>query len=274
VNKFIGLLLVSVLLSACDQSPTETKSAVEPVASSAPSAEEIAKLSVPEKKSAATSILLLYKVEEPNVDPYESRIVITDEYIRLDDNNDGNDFVLVDRAKETVYSVSDENDAILVVKHNPLSIKSPIELKSETVRTPDKNSPKVDGRELVHYIFKVNGEACQDAMIAEGLLLNATEAIAEYRRILAGQHAKTFNGTPADLRNTCDMAIHIFQSDRYLKFGLPIHERDHSGYQRSLIDFDDNFEPKPALFVLPEGFDQFSIDEIQVPTEEPSSKTS
>lgn len=272
MKKFIGLTLLAILLSACDQSPTETKTVVAP-----PAASEIATLTEKEKpknKQASTSIVLLYKVEEPNVDPYESRIIITDKYIRLDDNDDGNDFVLVDRAKEIVYSVSDDNDSILVVKHQPVTIKSPVELTSDTVRTPDKNSPKIDDRELVHYVFKVNGEACQDAMIAEGLLTNATAAIAEYRRILAGQHAKTFNSTPADLRNTCDMALHIFQPDRYLQFGLPVHERDHTGYQRSLIDFDDAYEPKPELFVLPQEFDQFSLDELQAPAEEAPLKAS
>jgi len=274
VKKTISLLIAAVLLSACDQSPTDAAATSDTAVASIASSSNTPKLAEANAKKSPTSIHLLYNVEEPNVDPYESRIIITDKYIRLDDNNDGNEFVLVDRAEKIVYSVSDENDAILVVKHQAVSIAPPLELKTDTKRTPDKNSPKIDGHDIAHYIFNVNGEACQDALIAEGLLMNATAAIAEYRRILAGQHAKTFNSTPADLHNTCDMALHIFQSDRYLKFGLPIHERDHTGYQRSLIDFDDAYEPKPSLFILPENFEQFSIDEMQAPTEEPLLKSS
>jgi len=262
VKKLISLLFVVALLPACDQSPSEIKT---PIAE-APTTAEIATSSEAEKKPASNSIFLLYKVEEPNTDPYESRIIITDEYIRLDDNSDGNDFVLVDRAKKIVYSVSDENDAILVVKHKPVTIKPPTELKFDTERTPDKDSPTIAGHGLVHYIFKVNGKACQDAMIAEGLLIKATNAISEYRQILAGQHAKTLNATPADLQNECDMAIHIFEPDQYLQFGLPIHERDHSGYQRSLLDYEDDFEPNPTLFVLPKEYKQYSIDELDSPT--------
>ena len=267
MKKLIGLFFVVVLLSACDETPSKVKEVVTP--SAAPAVViDVAKES--EKKVVVTpiSIRLLYKIEEPNIEPYESRIIITNKYIRLDDNNDGNDFVLVDRAKQIVYSVSDENDAILVVKHQEVTIKSPIEMYQETVRTPEKDSPKIDGRELVHYVFKINGQACQDAMVAEGLMKDAADAISEYRQILAGQHAKTLNITPADLRDTCDMAINIFLPDQYLQFGLPIHERDHTGYQRSLIDFDDAYEPKAALFILPKEFDQFSIDELQVPAVE------
>jgi len=264
VKKFIGLLFLVSFLSACDQSPSEPTSDIAPELA-APSAVELEKAIESTTSKSPTSISLLYKIQEPNIDPYESRIIITDKYIRLDDNDDGNEFVLVDREKQIVYSVSDENDAILVINHKPVNIKSPVELKPDTERTPDKNTPMIDGREIVHYIFKINGEACQDAMIAEGLMTEAAEAIAEYRRILAGQHAKTFNITPADLRNDCDMAMNIFHADRYLQFGLPVHERDYTGYQRTLIDFDDTYEPKENLFVLPEQFDQFSIDELQAP---------
>jgi len=262
MKKVFGLIFIIAMLSACEQQVSD-KPAVK-----APSAEDITLATKPVIEKTPIKILLVYQVQEPGVDPYKSRIIVTDKFIRLDDNNDGRDFVLVNRADKIVYSVSEDNDSILVVKHRPVDMKSPIELFPETVRKPDENAPKIDGRDLVHYIFKINGEACQDATIAEGLLTEATEAIAEYRQILAGQHATTFKSTPADLQNACDMAMHIFQPDRYLKFGLPVEERDYTGYQRSLIDFDDDYEVNPALFILPTEFEQFSIDELQAPDKE------
>ena len=269
MKKILGLICIIAVLSACEQEVSETPAPDKdkPVVKAPTAADIVPSVKSPVEKSP-TKILLLYKIQEPGIEPYESRIIITDEYIRLDDNNDGNDFALVNRKNKTVYSVSDENDSILVVKHKPVTLKAPIELHQETIRTPDKNAPTIDDRELVHYIFKVNGEACQDATIAEGLLLEATSAIAEYRQILAGQHAMTFKSTPADLQNACDMAMHIFQPDRYLKFGLPVDERDYTGYQRSLIDFDDEYEVNPALFILPAEYKQFTIDELQAPAEE------
>ena len=270
MKKIGSVLVLLFLLSGCDQPVKDTGE----VATSVPSSADIAKQHEPADITAPISIRLLYSVQEPNIEPYESRIIITNDYIRLDDNDDANHFVLVDRKKEIVYSVSDENNAIFVVKHAPVTITPPIKLVQDTERTPDKHSPKIDGHDIVHYIFKNNGKACQDALIAEGLMPEATKAISQYRRILAGEHAKTFNITPADQRNECDMAIHIFQPDRYLQFGLPVHERDHTGYQRNLIDFDDNYEVNPALFNLPEGFDRFSVEDLQAPSEEGPLKTS
>ena len=102
-------------------------------------------------------------------------------------------------------------------------------------------------------------------------MMEAVSALAEYRRLLAGQHALTINNVPADARNACDMAMHIFQPDRHLQFGLLIHERDHSGFERSLVDYDDAFDVDKKLFVLPD-FEQFSIDEMMAPVDAPAAE--
>jgi hypothetical protein len=100
-------------------------------------------------------------------------------------------------------------------------------------------------------------------MVAEGLLMNTTQALSEYRHILAGQHASTLKSIPADVRNACDMASHIFHPDRHLQYGLPVQEWDYSGYKRSLADFDDDWTADPKLFVLPAEFGRFSIDDMK-----------
>lgn len=223
-----------------------------------------------EKKS--TTAMLLYNVIEPGVDPYQSRVIVTDDFIRLDENNDGNDFVLVDRKKQIVYSVSNDNDAILVVNRQPVDMPASMDFKLSVDKKQDASAPQIDGKDVVHYVFKVNGEACNDAMIAEGLLMNTTQALSEYRHILAGQHASTLKTVPADVRNACDMASHIFYPDRHLQYGLPVQESDYSGYKRSLADFDDDWTANPKLFVLPAEFGRFSIDDMKA-TDTPATST-
>lgn len=220
-------------------------------------------------KKPAKTTMLLYNVTEPGVDPYQSRIIVSDEFIRIDENSDGNDFVLVDRKKEIVYSVSNDNDAILVVKRQPVTIAAPMELALSVDKNQDKAAPQIDGKSVVHYVFKVNGEACNDAMIAEGLLMNTTQALSEYRHILAGQHASTLQSVPADVRNACDMSSHIFHPVRHLQYGLPVQESDYSGYRRSLTDFDNDWTADPKLFVLPAEFGRFTVDDLQSPAAAP-----
>ena len=279
MNKYLLILalVAGFGLTACDKPapeqatdqgtqsmPAEVEAKVDD-AEAAPTAEEIAALAKEDEvKEVArpVSIMLLYDVEEPGVDPYQTRMIITDDYIRLDEKNDTNDFVLVDRKQSIVYSVSSDNDAILVVNSTPVTVKSPMELNLDMKKTVAKEAPTIDGHALAQYVFIVNKEVCQDAMIAEGLLPEATKALSEYRHILSGQHASTMKHAPADTRNGCDLSMHIFQPDRHLKFGLPINERDRSGYQRNLVDFDDEYEPNPKLFELPKEFGRFTIDDL------------
>ena len=243
------VVLMAIMLAACGDKET-----------TAPSAKDLQ--GQVEKK--LTTTMLLYNVVEPGVDPYQSRMIVTNDFIRIDENNDGNDFVLVDRKKQIVYSVSTDNDSILVVKRKPVDMQPPMELKlSVDKKQQDIAAPQIDGKNVAHYVFKVNGTACNDAMIAEGLLMDTTKALSEYRHILAGQHASTLQSVPADLRNACDMASHIFHPDRHLQYGLPVQESDYSGYKRSLADFDDDWTANPKLFILPAELGRFSIDEMK-----------
>jgi hypothetical protein len=244
---------MAIMLAACGDNKTAQNE------QAAPNATE---LQEQVKKKSATA-MLLYDVVEPGVDPYQSRIIVNDDFIRIDENSDGNDFVLVDRKKEVVYSVSNDNDAILVVNRQPVDMPAPMELKLSIDKNSDENAPQIDGKNVVHYVFRVNGEACNDAMVAEGLLMNTTQALSEYRHILAGQHASTLKAIPADVRNACDMASHIFHPARHLQYGLPIQESDYSGYKRSLVDFDDDWTADPKLFVLPAEFGRFTIDDMK-----------
>jgi len=246
--KNVVVVLIAIMLVACGDNKQ-----------TAPKATDL-KGQVEKKPTTA---MLLYNVAEPGVDPYQSRVIVTDEFIRLDENSDGNDFVLVDRKKEIVYSVSNDNDSILIVNRQPVDTPAGMEFNLSVDKKQDDSAPQIDGKNVVHYVFKVNGEACNDAMIAEGLLMNVTKALSEYRHILAGQHATTLKTVPADMRNACDMASHIFYPVRHLEYGLPVQESDYSGYKRSLADFDDDWTANPKLFVLPAEFGRFSIDDMK-----------
>jgi len=250
------LFFATALLTACDKNETEVNT--QPA--------------VVTEMTADETIMLLFDVIEPGVDDYQTRLIITSDYIRIDENTDENNFVLVERKKDTVYSVSDDNDAILVVKKLPVDIESPVALEVSIDRSEisGEGVPDVGGRSVVQYEFKVNDKVCHQALIAEGLLPQATKAMAEYRFILAGQHASTMQSVPDDVNNACDLAEHIFYPDRHLQFGLPIQERDPKGNKRTLVDFNNTFVADKKLFVLPADFGRFSIDELKNTAQQPA----
>ena len=107
---------------------------------------------------------------------------------------------IVDTSRLAVLAALNITDELFRVKASRSHVSGSMDKKA------DDNAPQVDGKDVVQYVFKVKGQACNNAMIAEGLLMNVTEALSEYRHILAGQHASTLKNVPADVRNACDMA--------------------------------------------------------------------
>lgn len=249
------LLTATVLLVACGEKPADEK--VVPAVTG-------------QAQDNKLHILLRYENDERGIEPYESRMVITDDFIRIDDDENPLNFVLVDRKAAVVYSVVDENDTILVVKKMSVDIKPPMEIKLSEQRLEEDNVPRIDGKKAVQYIFEVNGVVCYQAVVAEGLMPEAASALQEYLSILAGQHAATLQNVPADQITACDISINIFNPGRHLKYGLPVREWDGKSYRRQLVEYDDDYDIPAGLFDLPKEFKRFTIQDMQegVPIEE------
>lgn len=209
------------------------------------------------------SLLLVYKIDERGIDPYETRMVITNDFMRIDDDDNPRNFVLVDRIKEVVYSVADENDAILVVNKMPVELQPSVEIKLSEQRVEEENVPRISGKKTVQYVFEANGVVCYQAVVAEGLLPEATKALQEYLSILAGQHASTIETVPADQVTACDLSMHIFNPGRHLKHGLPVREWDGKSFRRQLIEFEEDYQVPAGIFDLPEDFGRFTIQDMQ-----------
>jgi hypothetical protein len=257
-------MLLAVLAACGDEAPTTTTQKAETQTTPGVITETTQPAITTPQAGKPTAIFLRYDVLEPGVDPYQTRMVITDDYIRIDDDDNPRNFILVDRNKDIVYSVSDDNDAILVVPKGLVKLEQAFEIKYTEQRVVEKQAPRIDGKPTARYIFEANGLACYDTVIAEGLLPEATRALTQYLSILAGQHATTLKEVPADMINACDLGMHVLKPGMHLVHGLPISELDPaSGYRRQLIEFEDDHEIDVSLFVLPEEFGRFTINELQ-----------
>ena len=145
----------------------------------------------------------------------------------------------------------------------PVDIESPMEIKLTEQRVEEDDVPRINGKPAIQHVFEANGKLCYLAVVAEGLLPEASEALQQYLDILAGQHASTLKTVPADQVTACDMSMHIFNPGRHLKYGLPIREWDGQSYRRQLIEFDDDYEVPPGIFELPKDFGRFNIQDLQ-----------
>lgn len=210
-------------------------------------------------KSQPGPLMLLYSEAEHNVEPYLSRTIITDQFVRMDYNVDDEDFILFDRKAEKIYSVNHSDKTVMEIGKRPVDIESPIALNlSEGARAIEEDAPKISGHPLRHIQLMVNDVQCMDLMVAEKLLPRASQAMQEYLTLLSGEHARILPAIPADMHEPCDLAQHIYAPTRQYSQGFPILERHKTGYSRTLLDYQEDYEPAKGLFDLPKDYRRYT----------------
>lgn len=260
--RFYKVVMLIVLISgliACDQSAvTQEKPAEKP-------AEKV--LGKP------LTLEIQYLIEEPELKPYLSRVIMTDDFMRIDEGEGSTSFVLYNRRENTVYSVASDNDAILIVKPRELPAKSPIELNDSAREVPDDKVPDIDGKKAVQYFLDTNGVNCYQTYVVPGLLPAAVEVFKNYRRVLAGDHALTMDNVPPEVLEPCDLSMNIFSSSRLYDKGFPVHERGPNGFVKTLKSYNENYQPAAELFVLPKEYGRFTIEDMRKSFGQPDSQS-
>ncbi len=128
--------------------------------------------------------MLLYEEQEAGTDVYPIRVMVNDRHIRIDDSADEGDFVLLDRETRRLYSISREEQNILVVDYRPVEVKLPAGLELSEVETTDPAAPRIQGRPTVNRQLLANGEVCLQVVVVPGLMNTAVNGLAEDARVL------------------------------------------------------------------------------------------
>jgi len=217
----------------------------------------------PVQAATVASTMLLYKAHEPGVGDYPSRIIVTDKYVRMDDGQDDGDYLVFDRSRRLISSVTHDDKTVFEIPPRELKQEPPMELKRRAEEVQMKGSvPAVSGKQPHQHQLFVNDKLCYNIVVVPGLLSDTVAALRDFRQVLAGEHAKTLPRIPADMQEPCDLALNTFHADWQLKFGLPIQEWDESGKGQVLVDFKKGFAVDEALFSLPEGYQHYNTDNL------------
>lgn len=198
--------------------------------------------------------------EEAGTPLFRSRMFINNKYIYMADDRFPNDFLLFDREKQTIYSVTEANKSIFVIKPKEIKGKPPIEISYKEESQSSSAIPKVSGHNATHYRYFANGKHCYDAVTLElSFLPEAVAALKEYRQVLAGEHASTVHAMPTDTHEACDLAVNIYYATKHLDTGLPLREWDQRGFLKFMVDYRTDFEFEEEKLKLPEGYSEFSV---------------
>ncbi|MGM0595369.1 MAG: hypothetical protein ACQETD_12620 [Pseudomonadota bacterium] len=207
------------------------------------------------------STLLLYQAREPGVPPYTSRILVSERFVRMDDGEDASDYLIFDRQSRLISSVTHEEETVFEIPPREVAIEPPlaIERRSEKVAQPE--APRVAGKAPQLQRLYVNDALCY-SVVTIPLLEDTVDAIAAFRQVLAGEHAKALPHIPADMQDSCDLALNTFHPRWQMSFGLPLQEWDEKGNGQVLMDFNPTLMVDEKLFELPEGYKHYDTDEL------------
>lgn len=212
-------------------------------------------LTLASPSSAQQAALLVYQVWEEGIEPYISRILVTPDYLRLDEGSASEGYTLFDRQQEIIYNVSLDERSVLVMDRTDVipGDNDALILQEEVVE--DEQAPRVVGRVPKNVRLLANGELCSELVVIDGVMDDALEALSELKLVLARIQAATLEAMPLEMRTPCDLAGNIYAPERTLRFGLPLQERS-AGRSQSLVDFTERFEAGDELFVIPPSFDR------------------
>ena len=205
--------------------------------------------------------LLVYRVAEPGSEPYISRIIVTETFLRLDQGQGDDGFILFDRTQKIIYSVSAENNTILEISPRAELRDLPEAVVLEAKIVEEQGLPELPGIKTKYWRFFVNGKLCRSAMVAPGLMQKANRAHGEYLDLLAIQHLATLQGIPPEMRDPCDLAVHAFEPLAVINKGLPLREWSEHGQLQELIDYRERFDIPDDSFNLPDDYQRTKLGE-------------
>ncbi len=203
--------------------------------------------------------MTLYQFVESDLEPYPQRLIVNENYLRMDEGEEGDNYVLLDRQSGTIYSVTHEDKTILVIEPVEVTIEQPAELEviSREVRQ-EEALPEVAGRVPRYMAMEVNDRICYQVVALEAVQPETVAALRQFASTMAGEHARVLAYTPADVQDECDMAVNIYHPGWPLQYGLPIQEWDAAGNGRVLADFTANFNSVDQLFKLPTDYERYT----------------
>jgi hypothetical protein len=202
--------------------------------------------------------IVWYTEQEPGIEPYPVRYIITPEYMRSDEGQSGNDFLLFDRRQRKIYSVAAETRTVLEVDGNGQAPQKPDALSIVVREHVDQKAPMIGGKPPVEVQLVAASQDCHSAMVVAGFLEPVRAAFQEYSQALAVQQVRTLDRTPTALQTPCFLARYLYAGDFALAKGMLLADWNDRGERRELARYETDVPVADTLFVIPADFRRIS----------------
>ncbi|MDH5408689.1 MAG: hypothetical protein OEY00_08775, partial [Gammaproteobacteria bacterium] len=139
-----------------------------------------------QKPKVSENLQIIFGEKEQETEQYQTRVIVTPEFMRFDDGEGAHDFVLFDRKNKIIYSVTTETKQIMMVEDSKTDIppQPGLKLNKDIIKDTD-DYPTLAGKKPVHYKFKSGDEACFETLSIKGFLPAYVAALKEFNALLA-----------------------------------------------------------------------------------------
>jgi len=209
---------------------------------------------------------LSYIEREPGVDDYEVIMLVSDRFIRIDEQDEASGYIVYDDRDKVIYSVSHFDKSVLVIKQHRFSEKdSPAKPVVEYLQLAD--APTVSGSDIYNYRVYVDEgkggaeseETCTEIQLVENLLPEVRKILRSYQKVVSGQQVKMTDNKITDIHNACFYADQVYNSGAYYEKGMPIQEW-HSNERSKILTSYKKIAIAKDRFIIPNDYRQFSVD--------------
>ncbi len=211
-------------------------------------------LAAPLLRAGQTVDLLVYRVEEPGLAPYISRILVSDAFVRIDEGAASTaGYTLYNRVSRRIYNVDPEEETVLVLDPPPRQPRAPAGLELESRLAEEPDAPQVAGRRPRRLELLADGRLCRTLQVVDGLMPRAVQGLRELRLALARLQGEP-TPEPGEAPAPCELAEYLYAPARSLEHGLPLVDLLMDGRRQWLLDYDPDFPAEADLFRIPEHY--------------------
>ncbi|BAZ93964.1 hypothetical protein TspCOW1_10710 [Thiohalobacter sp. COW1] len=203
--------------------------------------------------------ILHYQESEQGIAPYPVRILVTPAFLRLDDGEDGGNFLLVDRAAGVLHNVNHQSRNILTIADSEITAVEGSPQIEVRVRK-DAEAPSIGGESVSRVDVIADNELCMTAHVVPALLPDVTAALRQYQQILAARQFRDLELTPESMRSPCFYANYVHGATRYLDEGLPVQWAHEGGRTQVLVNYEQDRTVPASLFTLPEDYQRVELE--------------
>lgn len=200
-------------------------------------------------------LILYYDEYESGTGGQRMRYLINDDFLRIDNGHIDSDFILMDRARKTIYNVNHEDRTILKITNKPW--QSPeFEFTVSVREAIQQDAPQVMGQSVYSYEVYAEDEVCTSVLLIKDRYMKQMAVMHEYQTIMSGQQVSTLANTPKELHTNCFLLDQVYHKGDYYKQGLPIQVSYSRDYTRILSNVQQQ-RLDEALFKLPQNYTEY-----------------